>query len=464
MRSPLLLPLIVACALFMEGIDSTVIATSLPAIAADLNENPIALKLALTSYLISLAVFIPVSGWTANRFGSRVVFAGAIVVFVVGSIMCAFSDSLAWFVGARFFQGLGGAMMVPVGRLILLRTVPKAEIIRALNFLMIPALVGPVIGPPLGGLITTFLHWRWIFLINIPIGILGFIMVLRHVPNIIEPDPPPLDWTGFALSSPGLGLLMMGLTTLGEHLVSTTVSVTCIVVGSAMLALYVRHARRTPHPLMDLSLLRIQGFRAGLVGGSFSRIATGAMPFLLPLLMQLGFGMNAFASGLVTCAASIGSLFMKTLSERILRRWGFKRVLIVCAFVGAALIVICGLFTPDTPLWLIVALLVLGGCCRSLQFTATNALCFGSVESERMSHATGMSAVTQQVSRTLGVTLSAYALQFSMLARGSETMAGGDFLAAFFIVGLIGLLAVPYFLRLPAEAGDEMSGHKQHRT
>src|SRR5919112_3684810 len=245
-----LVPLIVATALFMENTDSTVIATSLPVIAADIRVDPIALKLALTSYLVSLAIFIPVSGWMADRFGARTVFRAALGVFMAGSLACAAADSLGGFVAARFFQGMGGAMMVPVGRLVLLRSVPKNEIVQAMALLSIPAMIGPVVGPPLGGFITTYFDWRWIFFINIPIGFVGIVFATLHVPNIMEKDTPPLDWVGFLLSGIGLALLMLGFASGGRHLIPAQISLGCVLAGVACIAAYVLHARRAPHPVL----------------------------------------------------------------------------------------------------------------------------------------------------------------------------------------------------------------------
>ncbi|MGC1347365.1 MAG: MFS transporter, partial [Methyloceanibacter sp.] len=289
--------LIVAVALFMETMDSTVIATSLPAIARDLGEDPIALKLALTSYLLSLAVFIPLSGWAADRFGARTVFRAAIVVFTLGSAACGFAHSLFDFVLFRILQGIGGAMMVPVGRLVILRTVPKAELISALAWLTIPALMGPVIGPPLGGFITTFTSWRWIFWINIPIGILGVILATYYIQNFREEVLPPLDVKGFILSGIGLSGLAFGFTTIGQGLFPPAIVASLLAAGIIGCWLYVRHARTAAAPLLDLSLLQIDTFFASVAGGFIFRVGIGATPFLLPLLLQLGFGLTPFQSG-----------------------------------------------------------------------------------------------------------------------------------------------------------------------
>jgi len=336
MQRQTLIPLIVACALFMENMDSTVLATSLPAIARDIGENPLALKLAFTSYLVSLAVFIPVSGWVADRYGSRTIFAAAIVVFMGGSLLCAGSSTLTAFVLARFVQGIGGAMMVPVGRLVLLKMVPKSGLVQALNYLTIPALLGPIMGPPLGGFITQYFNWRGIFLINVPISILGLILVLRHIPNIRESELPSLDVFGFALLGIGLSVLMLGLSALGAHLLPGAAIAGCIVIGALALAAYSRHAGRITNPLIDLKLLKFATFRTGIVGGSLFRMGMGATPFLLPLMFQLGFGLDPFHSGLITCATAAGAMFMKTLTIAILKRYGFRQVLTLNALLASA--------------------------------------------------------------------------------------------------------------------------------
>lgn len=458
-RKPMLVPLIVSCALFMENMDSTVIATSLPAIAKDLGENPLALKLALTSYLVALAVFIPISGWFADRYGSRRVFAGAIAVFMAGSLASAVSSSLAAFVAARFLQGMGGAMMVPVGRLVLLRAVPKSELIRALNTLTITGLLGPVVGPPLGGFITQAAHWRWIFLINIPIAILGIVLVLRYIPNLREEKNPPLDLRGFALTGVGLSTLMLGLSALGGHLLPPEAIAACIAAGTLLLLLYGWHALRTEHPVMDLRLFRIPTFATGVLGGNLFRLGVGATPFLLPLLFQLGFGMEPFTSGLLTCAVAVGAMFMKTMTSWTLRRYGFRRVLVINGVVTSAAIAIPAFFTAATPHALIFVVLLVGGCVRSLQFTALNAVTFADASREQMSQATGISSMSQRLAQSLGVAIGAYALEVAARAQGHADITAESFWPAFVFIGLLSATSSLYHARLPANAGAEVSGH-----
>jgi len=459
-----LLPLIVACALFMENTDSTVIATSLPVIAAALGEDPIALKLALTSYLVSLAVFIPVSGWMADRYGARTIFRAALGVFMLGSLCCAVSNSLGAFVGARFLQGMGGAMMVPVGRLVILRSVEKSELVGALAYLTVPALVGPVVGPPLGGFITTYFDWRWIFLINIPIGIVGIVLATLYFDDIREEDVAPLDLTGFLLTGFGFAALMLGLATGGRHLVPLAISYGAVAAGLIALIAYGFHARRIAHPVLDFSLLRIPTYRIGVIGGSIFRTGIGALPFLLPLMLQLGFGMNALQSGLVTFASAAGALIMKTLARRILARFGFRRVLAVNAVIGSGLLALSGFFTPATPYWLMLGILLIGGCFRSLQFTGLNALSYADVGKREMSGATSLSSVAQQLSLSLGVTIGAFALEAANAYHGGQALGAGDFWPAFVLVGLVSASSVFIMARLAPDAGAEVSGHGQPRA
>jgi len=456
------LPLIIACALFMENLDGTIIATSLPVIATDLVVNPISLKLALTAYLVSLAVFIPISGWMSDRYGSRTVFRAAIAVFVVGSLACGFSNSLEGFVLARFVQGMGGAMMVPVGRLVLLKSVEKNQLVQVLSYLTMPALLGPILGPPLGGFISTYWHWRWIFFINVPIGLIGWTLAGRYVPEIVEDLRTPLDWQGFLLSGIGLSALTLGAATLGQHLLPPIGSGLCIAGGAACIAGYVAHARRFQRegrrPVLDFSFLRVKSYFAGVVGGSLFRIGVGASPFLLPLMLQLGFGYTALQSGLLTCSSAAAAMFMKTLATRILKRFGFRTVLWVNALVASSTIVAYGAFSATTPVALMLGLLLFGGFFRSLQFTSLNALSYADIDKRDMGAASGLANVAQQMSLSTGVTLGAGALEAMALAGGRTEVVAGDFRVAFLVVGLVSASSFWLIRRLPRDAGDEVSG------
>jgi len=449
--------LIVAIALFMETMDSTVIATSLPAIAADLHQDPIALKLALTSYLLSLAVFIPLSGWMADRFGARTVFRAAIVVFTLGSALCGFAQGLGDFVLFRVIQGMGGAMMVPVGRLVILRTVPKAELISALAWLTIPALMGPVIGPPLGGFITTYISWRWIFWINIPVGLVGITLATQYVANIREEGLPPLDVKGFILSGIGLAGLAFGFTTIGQGFFPPAVIAGLFAAGIVGCMLYVRHARTAPAPLLDLDLLRVDTFFASVVGGFLYRIGVGALPFLLPLMLQLGFGLNPMQSGLLTFASAVGAVAMKTTAAPILRRFGFKRVLVTNAVVSSLFLAAIALFTAGTPHWIILAVLLVGGFLKSLEFTSINSIAYADIDSKAMSRATSFASVAQQLSLSAGVAIGALVLEAQRMGRGSEDVVAGDFPLAFVLVAAIAATSSLIFAMLPKGAGASLS-------
>jgi EmrB/QacA subfamily drug resistance transporter len=455
-----LLPLIVATALFVENMDSTALATALPAIATDLHIAPIGLQMALTAYLLALAMFIPVSGWVADRFGARPVFMAAIALFLLGSLGCAASGSLGALVAARFVQGIGGAMMVPVGRLVLLRSVPKDRLVHALSWLTIPALLGPMLGPPIGGLITTYGHWRGIFLINLPIGLLGIWLAWKHVPLLRSPVEA-LDWRGFAWLAPGLALAMFGFAGLGRHLVGTPLALTCLIAGVGGLALYAAHWRRHEHPLLDLALLRLPTFRIALTGGSLFRIGAGAMPFLLPLMLQLGFGLTPLQSGLLTFTGAIGAMGMKPLAAWVLHRHGFRRVLMVNGLLASAVLCGYGLFRADSPTALIVGVLLASGCLRSLQFTSLNALVYAEGGPDRLGLASSVASLVQQLPTAMGVTVGSYALGVASAATGLPEMSTVNFALAFVAVGLVSASAWFAFRQLAPEAGAEMSGRAE---
>jgi EmrB/QacA subfamily drug resistance transporter len=452
-----LVPLIVAVALFMENMDSTVIATSLPAIAADIGSNPLELKLAITSYLLALAIFIPASGWMADRFGARTVFRTAIMVFLAGSIGCALSHSLLHFVVARFIQGSGGAMMSPVGRLVLVRTIDRRNLVNAMALLTMPALIGPILGPALGGFITTYATWHWIFLINIPIGLVGIALVSRFFENLRADRIEPFDLPGLALIGLGVGGIAFGLTVTGIRFVPGWIAVVLVGGGAASTFAYVRRSRGMPAPVIDLTLFRLATFRAGVVGGFLFRIGAGALPFLLPLLMQLGFGMTPFQSGMITLSSAVGAMMMKWAVPRILRRVGFRRVLTWNAAIAAIMLAACAAFNETTPVPVMVAVLLLGGFFRSLQFTSVNAIAFADVEPGRISRATALIAVGQQLSQSFGVAFGALAVETVLAVNGKTALAAADFPPAFLVVALISATSIPFFSRLPAEAGAEMA-------
>ncbi|MGM4917708.1 MFS transporter [Tardiphaga sp. 813_E8_N1_3] len=455
-----LIPLIVASALFMENMDSTVIATSLPAIAADIGTSPLTLKLAITSYLLSLAVFIPASGWTADRFGARAVFSIAIGVFMIGSIGCALSQSVTHFVIARIIQGLGGAMMTPVGRLVLLRSIDKSALVSAMAWMTVPALIGPVIGPPLGGFITTYFSWHWIFLINLPIGCLGIYLALRFIDPIRSEDPERFDLLGLVLAGVGLAGIAFGLSVAGLNLLPWPIVAALVGIGTVSMTLYVIHARRTASPVLDFSLMRLVTLRAAIIGGFLFRLGIGALPFLLPLLMQVGFGLSPFQSGMVTFGSAVGAMGMKTLAARIIRAFGFRNVMTVNAVVSSVFLAACALFTVTTPLMLILIILVVGGFFRSLEFTAINTVAYAEVETAQMSRATTLVSVNQQLSISAGVAIGAFSVESTMLMRGMTELSAADFAPAFLVVSVISAASAWFFWQMPDDAGHEISGRK----
>ncbi len=455
-----LVPLIVACALFMENLDSTVIATALPTIARSLAEDPLRLNLAITSYLLILAVFIPLSGWVADRYGARAVFRAAILTFTLGSACCGLAQSLTQLIAARILQGIGGAMMVPVGRLVMLRTVPKSELVRAMSYLTVPALIGPVLGPPVGGFIVTYSSWRWIFYINLPIGALGLVLATLFIENVKEKGDWPLDLRGFVFAGLGLAGLMFGFETAGRDVLPLSVVLALLAGGAACLAIYVLHARVHAYPIIDLSLLRIPTFGTAIVGGSLFRIGIGALPFLLPLMLQLGFGLSALASGLLTFASAAGAMTMKLTAAPIIRALGFRQVLLGNAVISSLFVMSYSLFQPTTPHWLILLALLAGGFFRSLQFTSTNTLIFADVPAQLMSRATSFQSMAQQLSVSIGVGTGALLLHVTLLAQGRASLAAGDFAAAYIAVGLISLSSIFFYLPLAREVGAEVSGHR----
>ena len=455
-----LIPLIVATALFMENMDATVIATSLPAIAADIGTSPLTLKLAITSYLLSLAVFIPASGWTADRFGARMVFAIAIGVFMVGSIGCALSQSVTHFVIARILQGMGGAMMTPVGRLVLLRSIDKSALVNAMTWVTVPALIGPVIGPPLGGFITTYFSWHWIFLINIPIGLLGIFLALRYIDPIRGEHPERFDLYGLVMAGIGLAGIAFGLSVAGLNLLPWTVVAGLVAIGAISMTLYVIHARKTNSPVLDFSLLRLPTLRASIYGGFLFRLGIGALPFLLPLLMQVGFGLSPFQSGLVTFSSAVGAMGMKTLAARIIRTFGFRNMMTVNAVVSSVFLAACALFTVTTPLTLIFLILVVGGFFRSLQFTAINTVAYAEVEPAQMARATTLVSVNQQLAMSAGVAVGAFSVESTLLWHNAIELDASMFAPAFLVVAIISAVSAYFFWQMPDDAGHEISGRK----
>lgn len=451
-----LVPLIIATGLFMENLDATVLSTALPTIARDFGTSPIYLKLALTSYLLSLAIFIPASGWVADRFGARTVFRAAILVFGAGSIACGLSHGLTELVLARVLQGMSGAMMTPVGRLIILKTTPKHDLVGALSWLSVPALLGPVMGPPVGGFITAYLSWRWIFWVNIPIMVLGLVLTSLFIPNVRGEERTRFDILGFLLIGPGLAILITGATMVGMALVPTPVTIGLISVGAALVGLYIPHALRSPSPILELRLLTFPSFRYATIGGFLFRIGVGATPFLLPLLLQLGFAFDPFQSGLMTLSTGLGAMGMKTIVSGILRRVGFRRVMIGNAVLSSIFVAAPALFWAGMPVAIIMGLLLVGGFLRSLQFTSVNVAAVVDVPDSLMGRITSFTAVLQELSKSVGVSVAALGLESMQALTGTHALTAPMFAPVFVVIGLISLLSVPLFMRLPLDFGRDL--------
>ena len=456
-QSSRITPLILATALFMENMDATVIATSLAAIAADIGTEPISLKLALTAYLVALAIFIPISSWMADRFGARNVFRAAMAVFVIGSVACAFSGSLFAFVVARFIQGVGGAMMTPVARLVLVRATPRHELVNAMAWLTIPGLIGPIVGPPFGGFLTTFLSWHWIFLINVPIGLLGIVLVGRFLPETQRNEPRPIDGRGFVLAGTAFALFAFGTSVISLPALPPVVGLIATAVGIVLGLIYVRHALRTPDPLLDLRLFRFPFFSASVIAGAAFRLGQGATPFLFPLMLQLVFGLSPFQSGMVTFAGAVGAIGAKFCATWTFARFGFKAVLVWSTAISALGIVVMGFYTPATPLPLIIAVLVFVGFWNSTFWTGSSVFVFADIDDKDAGQANVISQVLGQLTMALGVALGGGVLELSNYLRGGGALTLVDFHTAFFVVGAICALSTIMFLRLPRGAGHALT-------
>jgi EmrB/QacA subfamily drug resistance transporter len=451
--------LIVGAAMFMEQLDGTVLATALPSMARELGVSAPSLSIALTSYLISLAVFIPVSGRIADRFGARTVFRSAIVIFLLGSIACANAPNVAFLVVARFVEGIGGALMMPVGRLVLMRNVEKRDLIQATSWVLIPAVVGPILGPPVGGFIVTYLHsWRWIFYINVPIGLIGIVLVSLFIANTRGEVPEKTDYRGILLSSLSLGLLLFGLE-LTSHSGKLLLGLALLAVGAILGALYILHARRTAHAILDISLMRLPTFGTSVIAGAITRITQGAHPFLLPLMMQLGFGLTALQSGLMTLATAIGAIAAKPVAPFLLRRFGFRDILVVNGFFASAGYALCGLFRPGWPMPVMFIVMIVSGFFMSIQFTGYNTIAYDEIEQDRMASATSFYTTFQQLMLSMGICAGAAALQAAMVVRGHGTPQFTDFTIAFWTVAILSLSATIWNRRFSHEAGTEISGH-----
>ena len=453
------MPWLVAVALFMEGLDSTIVNTAVPTMAASLRVEPLSLKGVLTSYTLCLAVFIPISGWMADRFGTRRVFLWAVSLFTLGSLFCGLAHSTPMLVAARVLQGIGGSMMTPIGRLALVRTFPKSEMLVAMNYVVIPALIGPLLGPLIGGLIVHWLPWRTIFFVNLPIGLLGLWLIRRHMPDYRNDAVAPLDRVGFVLFGAGIALLSYALEVFGEHQLPT--GPLSLLFGSAvtLLLFYGWHERRTAQPVISLALFRIRTFNTGVLGGSITRLGVGGTPFLLPLLYQIGMGFEPWQAGLLTMPQAVAAITMKVLSKQLLGRFGHRQILIGNTVCFGLTLTVFSLVGPGTPVWLILSLSFMQGLFSALQFTSMNTLVYADTSDRDASMANSIALTAQMMSWSFGTALASLVTAYYLAGRPQSDHS--VFVTAlhhsFLTMGALTVLSSLMFWRLRANDGNNVS-------
>ncbi|MCR9027627.1 MFS transporter [Citrobacter amalonaticus] len=455
--------LLVAGAFFMEFIDGTVIATALPDMAKSFGVQAVDLNIGISAYLITLAVLIPASGWIADRFGARKIFTLALAIFTLASVLCGLSTTLESFLAMRILQGVGGALMVPVGRLAVLRITPKHQLITAIATLTWPALVAPIIGPPLGGFITSYANWRWIFFINVPLGLLAIALALRFIPNIRDDDRRPFDLPGFLATAIAMVSLVYAMELLGSQHPESGLTIALLALGVGTFAFSLRHFRRAAWPMIRLDAMQVPTFRVTMYGGSLFRASISAVPFLLPLMFQVGFGMNAFQAGSLVLAVFVGNLTIKPATTPLIRWLGFKKLLLINGALNVLALVACALITPGTPVWLILLVLYLGGVFRSIQFTGISTLAFADVPSAQMSYANTLFSTATQLAVGLGISLGAIGIRIGANVSewlGMSTIPGISFRLAFVVIALICLIGMVDTLRLVKDAGSAVSARK----
>ncbi len=441
----------------MENLDGTIIVTALPAIAADFGVRVTDASAGITVYVLMVAITIPASGWISDRFGARNVFCGAVALFTVASLLCAWSQTLFEFTAARTLQGIGAALMSPVGRLVALRGAEKQDLMRAIAVISWPGLVAPVIAPPIGGLITEWASWHWIFLINVPLGIAGILVAIWAVPNETAEERTPFDWTGFGLAGLAMACLLYGLDLLGHAQDKLLLATAVLVFGALALMLLLRHSRRRPHALVDLKLLAIPTFAVATLGGSLTRIALNGTPFLLPLMFQLGFGFNAFDAGMLVLFYMLGNLVMKAVTTPVLQQFGFRNVLVGNGVLLALSIFVFAALSPAVPFALTAFALLLGGLIRSLQFTGLNTLSFADVPTRQRPAATMMSSAAQHLSNSLGVGVGALTLNLARYVPGYGEDPLLPFALGFLVLAFFAVVSMPFYWRLAPDAGAEVS-------
>lgn len=456
-RRSTLIALLVAVTFFMENLDATVIATALPDIAKTFGVGAVDVNIGMSAYMLAVAVFIPISGWLADRFGSRRVFGSAIVLFSLSSLLCGWSDSLQTFVAARVLQGISGAMMVPVGRLAVLRTTEKKDLVRAISFITWPGLVAPILGPPVGGFIVTHASWPWIFYLNLPLGLLALIATLVLIPKHDEVTPRTFDFAGFLLVGVASAALLYGVELLGQSRGSLLQGLLLSAAGLILGAFAWRHMRRHAQPLLALGVVSVRTFSVCLCGGSIFRVAISTLPFLLPLMFQLAFGLSAFDAGLLVLAVFAGNLAMKPFTTWVMQRWGFRPVLMINGILGVLAIAACALLDERMSWALILFILFVGGLSRSMQFTLFNTLGFADIPKVQMSDASTLFSMFFQLSMAMGVAIGALLLRFAMNVHGNTGQAAtADFQLTFLLVAVIAGVALLDNLRLPPRAGESV--------
>lgn len=460
-RRSTLIALLVAVTFFMENLDATVIATALPDMARTFGVAAVDVNIGMSAYMLAVAVFIPISGWLADRFGSRLVFSSAIVLFSLSSLMCGLSDSLETFVAARVLQGISGAMMVPVGRLAVLRTTEKKDLVRAISFITWPGLVAPVLGPPVGGFIVTHASWPWIFYLNLPLGVLALIAALVLIPKQDDVSSRAFDFNGFLLVGVASAALLYGVEMLGQSRANLLQGLSLSGAGVILGVFAWRHMRRHAQPLLELGVTGVRPFSVCLCGGSIFRIAISTLPFLLPLMFQLAFGLSAFDAGLLVLAVFAGNLAMKPFTTKVMQRWGFRPVLMINGILGVLAIAACALLDERMNPALIMFILFVGGLSRSMQFTVFNTLAFAEIPKAQMSAASTLFSMFFQLSMAMGVAIGALLLRLAMNIHGTTGHAGTvDFQLTFLCVAVIAGIALLDNLRLPPQAGESVLQRK----
>ncbi|EIX9768781.1 MULTISPECIES: MFS transporter [Klebsiella] len=456
--------LLVAGAFFMEFLDGTVIATALPDMARDFGVTAVELNIGISAYLITLAVLIPASGWIADRFGARAIFTLALAIFTLASVFCGLSTEVHIFVAMRILQGVGGALMVPVGRLAVLRTTPKHQLIKAIATLTWPALVAPIIGPPLGGFITRYASWHWIFFINVPLGLAAIILSLRIIPDIRETERRSFDLSGFITTSVAMVSLVTAMERLGDRQPQIWPTLALAALGFGCLLYSIRHFRRAAAPMVRLDALQVPTFRVTMYGGSLFRASISAAPFLLPLLFQVGFGMDPFHSGLLVLAVFVGNLTIKPATTPLIRWLGFRRLLLINGALNVCSLLACALLTPQTPVWAIMLILYLGGVFRSIQFTGVSTLAFADVPAAQMSDANTLFSTASQLAVGLGITLGAIGIRLGEQVGDwlhLTELPGISFRLSFVFIALICLVGMIDSLHLAKTAGSSVSEKKK---